>query len=49
MHLNMGGYGIWLWPAYGITGFIFILNIFFACHEKKNIQQNIQKQFDLNL
>ncbi|MDX1900782.1 MAG: heme exporter protein CcmD [Gammaproteobacteria bacterium] len=33
----MGGYGIWVWPAYGMTFLIFILN-FILCHtEKKRI------------
>jgi len=39
----MGGYGIWLWPAYIITGLVFSINWFSVWLEKKNIQQKIRK------
>ena len=44
MNLNMGGYGIWLWPAYAITGLVFTLNWLLTWLEKKNIQQKIRDQ-----
>ena len=40
--LNMGGYGIYVWSAYGITFFIFAVNLFLSLQEKKQIKKIIR-------
>lgn len=42
MHLlNMNGYGIYVWPAYGITLVIFAINIIHSLREKNRIKKMI--------
>jgi len=41
--MSMGSYGIWIWPAYGITGFIFVLNYILYRIEKKQCIQLVKK------
>ena len=40
--LNMGGYGLYVWTAYGITLSVFAINLFFTLKEKKQIKKIIQ-------
>ena len=44
--LNMGGYGIYVWPAYLFTLFIFAYQLVSTRLEKKRIQKSA-KQFIL--
>lgn len=37
--LAMGGYGMYVWPAYGITFAVFTLNLFIALKEKNQIKK----------
>lgn len=43
--ITMGGYGWYVWPAYGITLFVFALNIVFFFFEKKQIKK-LLKQYE---
>lgn len=36
-------YGIYVWPAYGVTLFILGLNIFFALREKRKTHRFLKK------
>lgn len=40
----MGGYGIYVWPAYGITFAVFAINLFSALREKKQIKKLLQHE-----
>lgn len=40
--LTMGGYGIYVWPAYGITLCVFVINLFLTYKEKKQIKNLIK-------
>jgi heme exporter protein CcmD len=40
--LLMNGYGIYVWAAYGITLFVFGLNLFFSYKEKIKIKKIVQ-------
>lgn len=42
---HMGGYGIYVWPAYGITLLVFLLNLIFALKETKSIKKNLKQYF----
>ncbi len=42
--LSMGGYGAYVWSAYGITFIVFILNIGLIFREMRKIKKTI-KQF----
>ncbi len=42
--LSMGGYGIYLWPAYGITLAVFSINFISAILEKRRVK-NIIKNY----
>ncbi|MHB1948740.1 MAG: heme exporter protein CcmD [Gammaproteobacteria bacterium] len=37
--ITMGGYGMYVWPAYGITFAVFAINLFIALKEKKQIKK----------
>ncbi len=37
----MGGYGAYVWSAYGITLFVFCLNIWISYQEMKKIKKKI--------
>lgn len=39
--LNMNGFGIYIWSAYGITFLSLGINLFFALREKKQIKKII--------
>ncbi len=43
---NMGGYGIWIWPAWGVTLAVFLINMHFAAREKKAILQRIRRFYN---
>jgi len=38
----MGGYGAYVWSAYGITLTVFGINIFFSLREKKRVKQLLE-------
>lgn len=38
---NMGAYGVYVWPAYGITLLIFGINLFNTFKEKRQIRKLI--------
>jgi heme exporter protein CcmD len=40
---DMGGYGIYVWPAYGITMIVFAINVFIALNEKKHIKKIMKR------
>jgi len=39
---NMGGYGWYVWPAYGITLVVFALNMMMSYQENRKIKKIIQ-------
>lgn len=41
--LAMGDYGVYVWPAYGITLFILGLNMFLAIREKNKTHHFIKQ------
>lgn len=41
--MSMGGYGMYVWPAYGITLLVFGINFFAALAEKKQIKKMIEE------
>lgn len=45
--LNMGGYGAYVWSTYGITFFVFGINLYLSWREQntiKKLAKNILKQ-----
>ena len=45
---NMGGYGMYVWPAYGITLAVFSINLFSALQEKRRTKKIISQQLSSN-
>ncbi len=43
--IYMGGFGAYVWPAYGITFFIFGLNILSALLQKRHTKKILQQFF----
>lgn len=41
--LTMGGYGMYIWPAYGITCFILIVHIIDIRHQRKRIHKKLRQ------
>lgn len=41
---NMHGYGLYVWPAYCITLFVFGFNFFIFAREKKRVKKILQHQ-----
>lgn len=39
--LNMGGYGLYVWPAYLITVLVFCINLYVVFYEKKQVKKMI--------
>jgi len=39
---SMGGYGLYVWPAYCVTLFVFGFNLFLFAREKKQIKKMLQ-------
>lgn len=39
----MGGYGIYVWPAYSITLFVFAINFFATFQEKHRIKKIVRQ------
>lgn len=39
--INMGGYGLYVWPAYGITLLVFLINLLASFKEKRQIKNTI--------
>ena len=39
--MSMGGYGWYVWPAYGITLFVFGFNIVSALLEKNRVKKTV--------
>ena len=42
---SMGGYSLYVWPAYGITFTVFALNIFISLREKMRVKKIIKHYF----
>ncbi len=40
---NMGGYGLYVWPAYCITLFVLGFNFFLVAREKKHIKKMLHR------
>ena len=38
-NMNMGGYGIYVWPSYCITLLVFAINFVLYAHEKKRLKK----------
>ena len=47
--ITMGGYGSYVWPAFGITLFVFGFNLFLFAREKKQIKKILQRQLRQSL
>lgn len=45
---NMGGYGIYVWPAYGITLLVLGMNVVITLNEKRKIKKMLQQQLSEN-
>jgi heme exporter protein CcmD len=43
MNINMGGYGLYVWSAYGITFLVFGFNLFLFAREKKQVKKILQR------
>lgn len=41
--LHMGGYGMYVWPAYCITLLVFSINLFITFQEKRAIKKTLKK------
>ena len=41
--LAMGGYGLFVWPAYCITLFVFGMNLVTALQENRRVKKSIQQ------
>lgn len=39
--ISMGGYGAYVWPAYGITLFVFGINFILSFLEKRRVKKMI--------
>ncbi len=42
--IGMGAYTIYIWPAYGITLWVFSINIISALYEKYQIRKRIKRK-----
>lgn len=45
-YLSMGGFGIYVWPCFGFTFLVFIINIIAVIFEKKSIKKIIRQSID---
>lgn len=43
--INMGGYGIYIWPAYIIACIVMIINVLTVKIEKKAVSKNLDKWY----
>lgn len=44
MHLlNMGGYAVYVWSAYGITLIVLGVNVMMGLYERKKIKNTLKK------
>ena len=43
--IAMGGFGAYVWTAYGITLLVFGINIFASLREKKQVKKTLQDFF----
>jgi heme exporter protein D len=41
--INMGGYGAYVWTAYGITLLAFGMNLFLSLREKRQVRKILQR------
>lgn len=41
--LHMGGYAIYVWPAYSIVLFVLVFNVVVAVKQKKKISRKLQR------
>lgn len=44
--LQMGGYGLYVWPAYLITLLVFVMNILFIFIEKRHVKKILSKHYE---
>ena len=44
-HLTMGGYALYVWPAYGLFVFVFLMNFFSLQWKKKQTRRLLQQWF----
>jgi heme exporter protein CcmD len=40
---NMGGYGVYVWTAYGLTLLAFGINLFLSLREKRQVRKTLQR------
>jgi heme exporter protein D len=43
--LAMGGYSAYVWPAYGLVGFVLIMNLYGIKRQKIRTRQKLQRWF----
>lgn len=43
---NMHGYGLYIWPAYCLTFFVFSINLCFVRWEKKQVKKIIRQYYE---
>jgi len=41
--ITMGGYGLYVWPAYGITLSVFFINLLMSLKEKQAIRKALKE------
>lgn len=42
---NMGGYSMYVWPAYGLVGVVFGFNALFLFYQRKVTRKKLQQWF----
>lgn len=43
--LNMGGYGLYVWPAYALAAMVFTLNFWGMSVQKNRVRQRVQQWY----
>lgn len=43
--LTMGGYFMYVWPAYGLVGIVLVMNLLSVKWKKKQARQRLQQWF----
>lgn len=46
--LNMGGYSMYVWPAYGLVGFVLVINMINIQRQKKRTKKMLDQWFKSN-
>lgn len=47
--LNMGGYGMYVWPSYGLMILVFGINLWHFFQEKKHVKRKLIHYFKKSL